>query len=311
VSKSDIRYEGVLYRINKDEATIALQEVSSFGTEGRKYPDVPPSNEVYDFIIFRGKDIKDLTVMDAPKKTGILSDPAVVSVGAPPSRESGKGPGKGWGQDAWGKGGGYGRDKGKGKGYDRDNYSGRDAFKGGRAYGRDNYDRPHGGYDYGYGDYSKSSKGGRKGDFKGGKGDRGKGGGGKDRSNDRQRESRRRDRDRNAGFLVGELAPEADSDLKQQLGEAFDMETSNSKFEKPAEMDSANVRQGYDKANSFFDDISCDALDRHGDNARPRFDRDEMRKMDADTFGESALKQRGRMGGRSRRAFGGKGTSGR
>jgi len=69
ITTSDIRYEGILYTLNREESTIAVQNVRSFGTEGRRCPEVPMSNEIYDFIIFRGKDLKDLTVLQgAPER---------------------------------------------------------------------------------------------------------------------------------------------------------------------------------------------------------------------------------------------------
>lgn len=84
ISNSEIRYEGILYTINTQESTIALQSVRSFGTEGRKLPEIPPSSEIYDFIIFRGQDIKDLTVLEGNNKSQPQRDPAVVSVNEKP-----------------------------------------------------------------------------------------------------------------------------------------------------------------------------------------------------------------------------------
>jgi len=150
VSNAEIRYEGTLYTINTEESTIALQHVKSFGTEGRRKPEVPPSNETYHFIIFRGKDIKDLTVLSSAKPKGAASvDPAIVTVNeAPPRKGKGttaqmqqwwsqmapKGGGKGGkkGSSKGDKGGGKGKDKGKGK-WSSDESKGGRKGKGGGA----------------------------------------------------------------------------------------------------------------------------------------------------------------------------------
>jgi protein LSM14 len=78
ISKSDIRYEGTLHSIQAKEHTVSLSSVKSFGTEGRRGDgqEIPPSNEVYGLIIFRGSDIKDLTVIKSAAPQ--LRDPAII-----------------------------------------------------------------------------------------------------------------------------------------------------------------------------------------------------------------------------------------
>eukprot|EP00435_Cladocopium_sp_Y103_P045019 s892_g12.t2 len=78
---------------SESESTIALQSVRCFGTEGRKMPEIPPSSEVYDFIIFRGQDIKDLTVLEGQGKPSSTTDPAIISVNQRPAGKDGKGKG--------------------------------------------------------------------------------------------------------------------------------------------------------------------------------------------------------------------------
>jgi len=88
ISKSEIRYEGILYTIDAQESIIALAKVRSFGTEDRPTEmPVPARDEVYEYIIFRGTDIKKIEVCDTPKQQtlpgGLHNDPAIVQHSAP------------------------------------------------------------------------------------------------------------------------------------------------------------------------------------------------------------------------------------
>uniref|UniRef100_A0A915D2K7 FFD box profile domain-containing protein n=1 Tax=Ditylenchus dipsaci TaxID=166011 RepID=A0A915D2K7_9BILA len=91
LSKLDIRYEGVLYTVNSTEKTISLSKVRSFGTEDRPSEQPVPSNDdVFEFVVFKAADIKELMVCETPKITsalrgGLPNDPAIVSFSATPA----------------------------------------------------------------------------------------------------------------------------------------------------------------------------------------------------------------------------------
>lgn len=118
ISKAQIRYEGILSSVDTDRSTVALAKgrliglkgrhlwhffnnyyiqififlnfwstVKSYGTEDRHTDrPVPPKDEIYEYIIFRGSDIKDITVSEPPKPHhGLPRDPAIVQVCCPGS----------------------------------------------------------------------------------------------------------------------------------------------------------------------------------------------------------------------------------
>ncbi|CAB4485040.1 hypothetical protein RhiirA5_376924 [Rhizophagus irregularis] len=91
ISKSDIRYVGILHSINSADSTVALEQVRSYGTEGRRgspAEEIPPSDNIFEYIVFRGSDVKDLHVCEAPAQQQSLppqvpNDPAILGTTAP------------------------------------------------------------------------------------------------------------------------------------------------------------------------------------------------------------------------------------
>ena len=98
ISKKNIRYEGVLYSINETDSTLALQNVTSFGTEGRDKSDpatafVAPQEGVHPYLLFRGCDIKDLHVHEQQTETAdaasaLAKKDAKADPGAAPEKKS-------------------------------------------------------------------------------------------------------------------------------------------------------------------------------------------------------------------------------
>lgn len=80
------RYVGTLVEINSENSTVALENVMSYGTEERRTGEdsFPPSSSLYDYILFRGSDVKDLRIEEPPKETAtgtkMPNDPAILGV---------------------------------------------------------------------------------------------------------------------------------------------------------------------------------------------------------------------------------------
>ena len=66
ISNSENRYVGILHEINAQDSTVSLRHVRSYGSEGRRngINEFPPSDRVFEYIVFRGSDVKDLKISE-------------------------------------------------------------------------------------------------------------------------------------------------------------------------------------------------------------------------------------------------------
>jgi flagellar biosynthesis GTPase FlhF len=81
ISKAGIRYKGTLIMIDSQNQTLTLQSVKSFGSEGRRGQgkEVPPSDDIYEYIIFKASDLKEFNVIQVPQKDEkSFQDPAII-----------------------------------------------------------------------------------------------------------------------------------------------------------------------------------------------------------------------------------------
>jgi protein LSM14 len=81
ISRAGIRYEGILYNIDATNSTVALSKVKSYGTEDRSLDrPIPPREEIYEYILFRGSDIQDIHVSEYPSRNVplIKQDSAII-----------------------------------------------------------------------------------------------------------------------------------------------------------------------------------------------------------------------------------------
>merc|ERR1711944_198416 len=306
ISKSEIRYEGILYTIDTKDSTVALSKVRSFGTEDRPTDrPVAPRDEVYEYIIFRGTDIKDIRVCQPPKpqptlEGGLPNDPAIVqhsatavsnaSTGTPKPSPIGSGGSYGPIGSSFAPGAPFTSSSGNSASAIQpqsgspvmemlNHQSGRSSPSGGAGESKSPTNlegRP-----------SSRGRGGNSGFYRGGRG-RGVNQGYRERGGGR------------GGFQPGRPTGGKKETLKFE-GE-YDFDKANKEVEE-GEIENncdENSEVYYDKKKSFFDSISCEATEK----AKGRSNKPDWRaekKLNRETFGVSGNNRRGyyRRGGQN------------
>lgn len=291
ISKSEIRYEGYLNFINAKENTVGLKNVRMHGTEGRKngQGEIPAGPQLYEYIVFRGADIKDLTVFEDQ-----IQDPAVIS--ATPASKDASNP---WHQN---------RDHGgRGRGGAPQQHQQQQGGRGGAplpasAGGQ----RGRGGYQQSAPQQQHQQPAARGGAAAGGRGR-----GFADRrpapAPVQQAAAPRAPRVEHTGR---EFAPVTGG--PKEFKEDFDFSKAHTDFASAAGTDgAAPPKKAYDKGSSFFDNLSSDLTDR-AQRARGQAFRVQQKKVDTETFGgefvgshQSTRYRRGGGGGGGGAAAGG------
>jgi len=268
ISKAKIRYEGILYAIDTDAMTVALTKVRSFGTENR-CPDRPigPRDEIFEYIIFRGTDICDLNVCDLPTDR-FPQDPAILSATPVRPNDGSFPPSQSPAQPA----------TSPTENEEKSNQGERN-----QRNQRNNQN------------YENRRQGGNQ--------------------NNQRFQNQRNNQKAGAAATTGKT---------EQYKEDFDFESANAEFEsirkelfenlkisadkevkEDEEPESGEIIEDekdsteyYNKSTSFFDNISCEATDPHGE----RITRSAERKLNSETFGISGNNRGyGRRGGFNKR----------
>ncbi|GAU96397.1 hypothetical protein RvY_07849-2 [Ramazzottius varieornatus] len=307
ISNADIRYEGTLSAISQQDSTVSLENVRSYGTENRRPGAfIPPQDNVYEYIIFRGADIKDLVVYELPVvsalRSSVDSDPAVLEIAALAGQNeaSHTGPSQGSGsQNLNGKPVSVqnlmnSQQSGQQRGGGQQRY-----FPGGNRGGNSNgssivYSSRGGNWNRGY----------NRGGYTGGQGYR--------QGFNNGMQSRNRfdiEEARKADFDV-EAANEEFRKMEISKGDETDNSTTQSGNKSEGGSQQTEAKPGYNP-DQFFDNISCDAIEKEQQNKqREQMNsmgmnnqwqdlRQKERQHNAETFGiTSRTFNRGGRGGR-------------
>uniref|UniRef100_A0A0K0F8I8 Protein LSM14 homolog A (inferred by orthology to a human protein) n=1 Tax=Strongyloides venezuelensis TaxID=75913 RepID=A0A0K0F8I8_STRVS len=291
VSKLDIRYEGILYTVDTNESTIALSKVRSFGTEDRPTSNpVPAKDEVYEYIIFKASDIKDLIVCETPKPVqtvGGLYDPAILHVSKEAAPAQANQSPKTSNNESSGE-------KTK-KSTKEADVTKSERVKSVKKETSKPVHRESGGKQ----SHGNNRNFGSRGNYRGGS----RGG----RFNQREKLKFDSDYDfekaneqfkETLSHLTSDLGKTSihDGDKQEESENGSNIALSDSKS---GSEENANKEPCYDKQSSFFDSISCDALEKlKGQNCRPDWRKERMTNQE--TFGHTAVRalnyRRGRGG---------------